>query len=38
MSDVGCSGCGMLKMRDVLDVGYSRCGIFGMWGIRDVGC
>ena len=30
MPDVGCSGCGMLKMRDVLDVRYSRCGIFGM--------
>ena len=30
VEDVGCWGCGMLKMRDVGDVEYSGCRMFGL--------
>ena len=31
---VGCSGCGMLGMRYVLNVGCPGCGMFGTWDVR----
>ena len=37
VGDVGCLGCGMLRIWDVRDVGCSGCGIFGMWDVWDVG-
>ena len=48
--NVGCSGCGILRMWDiqdihgmfgmsnVQDVGCSGCGMFEIWSVSDVGC
>ena len=36
--DVGCAGCGMLRIWDVGDVGCRGCGLLGMWDVWDVGC
>ena len=36
--DVGCLGCGMLRMLDIWDVACSRYVMFRVWGVRDVGC
>ena len=35
---MGCSGCGILGLWDVLNVRCSGCGMLGLWDVQDVGC
>ena len=33
---VGCSRCGIFKIKDVRDVRFLGCGMFAMWDVETV--